>query len=64
MLNNTKIKRTRIITGKFVASSNHLKNIMGKRLDVSVKYVQSGFSNRIISISYRNREYNYPAYLN
>jgi hypothetical protein len=38
---------------------------MGKRLDVSVKYVQSGFSNRIISINAIGiREYNYPAYLN
>lgn len=51
MLNNNdpKSKRTRIITGKFVASSNHLRNIMGKRLDISVQYVHSGFSNRIIS---------------
>jgi hypothetical protein len=66
MLNNTtKSKRTRIITGKFVASSNHLKNIMGRRLDVSVRYVQSGFSNRIISMNTIGiREYNYPAYLN
>ena len=37
------------MTGKFVASSNHFRNIIGKRLDVTVRYVEAGFSNRIIS---------------
>lgn len=63
MSNNTqKLKRARIITGKFVASSDNLRNIIGKRLDVSVKYVQGGLYNRIISqetVGIRDYAYSY-----
>jgi len=48
-MSDKKVKRNRIISGKFVASTNNLKNIMGKRLDVTVKYVETGFCNRIVS---------------
>ena len=50
MSQTPKVKRTRIILGKFVASTNNLKNIQGKRLDIAVKYVETGFCNRIISM--------------
>lgn len=36
-------------TGKLVASSNSFRNIIGKRLDVSVRYVTGGLYNQTIS---------------
>jgi hypothetical protein len=42
-------KRPRIKTGRLVASTNHLKNIQSKRLDIIVKYVSKAFNNTIIS---------------
>jgi hypothetical protein len=50
MSQEQKPKRNRIISGRFVASTDNLKNIRGKRLDIVVKYVEKGFSNRIISM--------------
>ena len=41
--------RKRFKTGQFVASSNTLKNIMGKRLDISVRYVTGAFGCKVIS---------------
>lgn len=42
-------KRNRISVGRLVASTDKLKNIMGKRLEVEVKYITSGLTNKIIS---------------
>ena len=42
-------KRNRILVGRLVASTNKITNIIGKRLDVEVKYVVNGLSNKIIS---------------
>ncbi len=42
-------KRNRILVGRLVASSNKIRNIMGKRLEVEVKYIKNGLTNRIIS---------------
>lgn len=39
-------KKTRFFTGELVASTNTLKNIMGKRLQVQVRFTSSG---RVIS---------------
>lgn len=50
-MSNNKVKRTRIIPGRLVASSDPLKNIKAKRLDILVQYVEKGISNKILSIS-------------
>lgn len=42
-------KRNRISIGRLVASTNNLRNIMGKRLEVEVKYRTSGLQNYIVS---------------
>lgn len=42
-------KRNRLLVGKLVASSNPITNIIGKRLDVEVKYSAKGLYNRIVS---------------
>jgi hypothetical protein len=42
-------KRKRIKTGRLVASTNHLRSIQSKRLDILVKYVSNAFNNTIIS---------------
>lgn len=42
-------KRNKILVGRLVASTDKIRNIMGKRLEVEVKYVTSGLTNRIIS---------------
>lgn len=44
-----KQKRNRLAIGRLVASSNPLRNIIGKRLDVIVKYNIGIFSNRVVS---------------
>lgn len=44
-----KQKRNRLAIGRLVASSNPLRNIQGKRLDIIVKYSIGMFSNRIVS---------------
>ena len=42
-------KRNRLSVGRLVASSNPLTNIIGKRLEVEVKYATNGLCNRILS---------------
>ncbi len=42
-------KRNKVLVGKLVASTNKLRNIMGKRLDVEVKYLTTGLPYQIIS---------------
>ena len=42
-------KRNRLAIGRLVASSNPLKHIQGKRLDIVVKYVRGTFCNRVVS---------------
>lgn len=42
-------KRNRLKVGRLVASTNNLRNIMGKRLEVQVLYRDSGFSNKIVA---------------
>ena len=46
-------KRTRFFTGNLVASTNTLKNIMGKRLNVEVRFTISGriISQKIVGIN-------------
>lgn len=45
-------KRKRFLSGKLVASTDSLKNIMGKRLDVSVRFTPFGgvFSQKVEGI--------------
>jgi hypothetical protein len=45
-------KRKRFFTGHLVASTNTLKNIMGKRLEVEVKFTPFGgvFSQKVVAI--------------
>ena len=50
-MSNKKLKRSRIVPGRLVASTDPLKNIKAKRLDILVQYVEKGISNRILSIS-------------
>lgn len=50
-MSDRKQKRARIVHGKLVASSNSFTNIKAKRLDILVKYVEKGFSNKILSIT-------------
>ena len=42
-------KRSRITVGRLVASTNPLRKIFARRLNVEVTYCKSGFTNRIIS---------------
>lgn len=41
-------KRNRLSVGRLVASSNPITNIIGKRLEVEVKYSTKGLYNRIV----------------
>lgn len=41
-------KRNRISIGRLVASTDNLKNIMGKRLEVEIRYIKTGFNYKII----------------
>ena len=42
-------KRNRLAIGRLVASSNPLRNIQGKRLDIVVKYNIGSLFNRVVS---------------
>lgn len=42
-------KRNRLAIGRLVASSNPLRNIQGKRLDIVVKYSIGSLFNRVVS---------------
>ena len=42
-------KRSRVTVGKLVASTNPLRKILAKRLDMRVLYTTNGFSHKIIS---------------
>lgn len=44
-------KRNRLSVGRLVASTNPLRNIIGKRLDVEIKYTTHGLYNRIVNES-------------
>lgn len=41
-------KRNRLKIGMLVASTNKLKNIQGKRLEIHVSYKESIFGNKIL----------------
>ena len=42
-------KRNKVLVGRLVASTDKIRNIMGKRLEVEVKYITSGLTHQIIS---------------
>lgn len=44
-------KRNRVSVGRLVASTDKIRNIMGKRLEIEVRYITSGLTHKIISQS-------------